>query len=129
MKTALRALILSLCVFTAQADDRRPVAGDAAPVVVVADRDGNWLDVAQPGNKVQVVTFWASWCAPCRKELPMLEGIQRVAKDNVRVVAVNIEERAKFRALAKALESMTLTLAHDQNKQASSAYGVKGIPH
>ena len=47
-------------------------------------------------GKVYVVELWATWCAPCRKELPMLEGIQRVAKDRVRVVAVNIEERAKF---------------------------------
>ena len=121
--------ILLLCAVTAHAADSRPGAGDAAPAPLGLDRDGNALEVAQGGNKVQVVTFWATWCAPCRAELPKLEGIQRVAKDRVRVVAVNIEERAKFRTIAKTLESLTLTVAHDYNKVASSAYGVDGIPH
>src|SRR5258705_7514961 len=108
---ALRAFILSilfLCACVAQGADRRPGAGDAAPVALGLDRDGNAIEVAKDGSKVHVVTFWATWRAPCRKELPMLEGIQRVAKDRVRVVAVNIEERAKFRTIAKTLESLTL---------------------
>jgi thiol-disulfide isomerase/thioredoxin len=106
-----------------------PRAGDSAPTALGLDRDGNAVDLAQGAGKVQVVTFWATWCAPCRKELPMLEGIQRVARDRVRVVAVNIEERGKFRTIAKTLDGMTLTIAHDFNKVASSPYGVDGIPH
>lgn len=60
----------------------------------------------------------------------MLEGIQRVAgKDRVRVVAVNIEDRDRFRQVAKALAKLSVTFTHDDRKRASDAYGVHGIPH
>ena len=38
-------------------------------------------------GKVLVVTFWASWCGPCRAELPILENLQRAAKGSVQVIA------------------------------------------
>ena len=106
-----------------------PGAGDVAPVSLGVDRDGNPVDLGQAKDRVQIVTFWATWCGPCQKELPILEGIQRVAKDRVRVVAVNIEDRAKFRKVASTLKSLTLTVAHDDRADAREAYGVHGIPH
>ena len=123
------ALVLASFLLGSALAGERPGAGDVAPKSLVLDREGNAVDLSHGIGKVQVVTFWATWCGPCLKELPMLEGIQRVAKDRVRVIAVNIEDRAKFRAVARSLgENLTLTLAHDFNK-ASTVYGVEGIPH
>ncbi|HUP98796.1 MAG TPA: TlpA disulfide reductase family protein [Usitatibacter sp.] len=105
-------------------------AGDVPPASLGVTRDGDAVETRQFAGKVLIVTFWASWCGPCRKELPLLEGVQRVAgKDRVQVVAVNIEERDQFRRVARALESLTLTVTHDYNKASAAAYGVKGIPH
>ena len=93
--------------------------------------DGKPVELAEGAGKVQVVTFWATWCAPCLKEIPVLEGLQRTVKDRLRVVAVNIEDRAQYRKALRAFENskFTITLAHDYNKASSTAYGVKGIPH
>ena len=107
-----------------------PQAGDTPPAKLGLGNDGNDVMVAQSAGKVTVVTFWASWCGPCMKELPMLEAIQRTAKDQVQVVAVNIEEREKYRRVSRAISSaLTLKLAHDYDGQARDAFGVKGIPH
>ena len=105
--------------------------GDKARPQLGVTLDGTTVDLAEGAGKVQVVTFWATWCAPCLKEIPVLEGLQRTVKDRLRVVAVNIEDRAQFRKALRAFENskFTLTLAHDYNKASSTAYGVKGIPH
>jgi thiol-disulfide isomerase/thioredoxin len=94
-------------------------------------REGEPVEPKQFAGKVLIVTFWASWCGPCLQELPKLEGIQRAAgKDNIQVVAVNIEDRDQFRRLHSQLSSsFKVLLTHDYNKASREAYGVKGIPH
>ena len=68
--------------------------GDVPPPFLGTNLDGDEITTSNFAGKILIVTFWASWCGPCQKELPMLEGIQRVAgKDKVQVVAINIEDR------------------------------------
>ncbi len=112
------------------AEAARLVPGDTPPPSLGTNLDGDDVGTGRYAGKVLVVTFWASWCAPCRKELPMLEGIQQAAgKDKVQVVAINIEDRDVYRKLARRLNSLTLSLNHDTGKKSSEAYGVHGIPH
>jgi thiol-disulfide isomerase/thioredoxin len=104
--------------------------GDTPPPSLGTNLEGDDVDTGRYAGKVLVVTFWASWCAPCRKELPMLEGIQQAAgKDKVQVVAINIEDRDVYRKLARRLGSLNLSVNHDTGKRSSEAYGVNGIPH
>jgi thiol-disulfide isomerase/thioredoxin len=111
------------------ADEPQPGAGEVAPQPLGVTRGGDAVEAAQFKGKVLVVTFWASWCAPCLRELPMLEGLQRTVPDRLQVVAVNIEERDQFRRVYAKLPALTLKVSHDANKGAANAYGVKGIPH
>jgi thiol-disulfide isomerase/thioredoxin len=77
-----------------------------------------------------VVSFWATWCPYCLKELPILEGIQKTAgKERTQVIMVNTESREVFRKSARIMKDLSLLLAHDSDKRASEAYGVAGIPH
>jgi thiol-disulfide isomerase/thioredoxin len=126
---AIAAFTVGILAAGAALAGERPGPGDVPPKWLGLDRDGAAVEISPQAGKVQIVTFWASWCGPCKKELPMLEGIQRVAKDRVRVVAVNIEDRNQFRRLAKGLESLTLTITNDPGKAAYADYGVDGIPH
>ena len=103
--------------------------GDTPPALLGYLRDGTKIETTQFAGKVLVITFWASWCGPCKAELPMLEGLQNAAKGNVQVVAINIEERDQFRAIVRALSSLNLKLTHDYNKVSHDAFGVHGIPH
>ena len=103
--------------------------GAPAPVPLGLAADGSVVRIGQSRGMVTVVTFWATWCAPCRRELPLLEGLQRAAWGRVQVIAVNIDERERFRAMARELSSLALKVTHDVDNRVRQAYGVKGIPH
>lgn len=104
-------------------------AGDVAPDIVGHDREGQPVTISSYGGRVVVLSFWASWCGPCRKELPILEGIQRTAKDRVQVLAINIESEDVYRKIAPQMASLAITVASDSGKQSQAEYGVNGIPH
>jgi thiol-disulfide isomerase/thioredoxin len=124
------AATLFVLMAVAQPASAQPRIGDLAPVALGKTLDGTSVMVSDNQGKVMAVTFWASWCAPCKAELPVLEGLQRVAgSDRIRVVAVNMEDAVMFRRVARSLSQLQLTLTHDSNSEISAAYGVRGIPH
>ena len=107
-----------------------PKTGDAAPDYVAIDLEGRPISLETYRGKVVVISFWASWCPPCRKELPILEAIQEKAGGHLmQVIAVNTESLDTFRKLARALGQFEILLAHDAGKKNSELYGVAGIPH
>lgn len=92
--------------------------------------DGKKVLLSEHAGKVVVVSFWATWCPYCLKELPILNGMQKLAgKEQMHVVAVNTEERAVFRKVVRALDKLDLSFAYDPDERAREAYKVKGIPH
>jgi thiol-disulfide isomerase/thioredoxin len=119
-------VLLSLAAGASAAPD----VGDTPPDYIGKTVDGDAVHLSQHAGKVVVVSFWATWCPYCLKELPILNGIQKVAgKEQMHVVAVNTEERAVFRKVARALSTLDLHLTNDPDASAQKAYGVKGIPH
>jgi peroxiredoxin len=121
------ALLLCLCNMPAHA---MPSLGDKAPEFVGRTYDGQAIALSAYAGKVVVLSFWASWCVPCRKELPILEGIQQTAgKERVQVIAINIESLDIFRRIARKMTSLQMLVASDTDEEAQKAYGVSGIPH
>jgi len=104
--------------------------GEAVPDVVLGvTQAGASVRVSDHAGKVVVVSFWASWCAPCRKELAILEGLQLEGKGKLQVIAVNIEDRELFKKAAGLLGEMHVLLVNDRNERSQKAYDVKAIPH
>ena len=108
-----------------------PKTGDVPPALLGKDREGEVVDLAQHRGKVVVVTFWASWCGPCRRELPMLGKVQEVVgREHLEVIAVNFKEpRRDFNAVIRANKDLDLTYVHDERGIVSDRYGVTALPN
>jgi peroxiredoxin len=111
-----------------------PEVGVEAPDFTVRDYvSGETVRLASQRGKVAVVTFWATWCAPCRNELPNLEKLQEyLGKDKITILAVNFkdddpETRARLRRDAKQA-GWKLHLVLDPGERIASAYGISTIP-
>ena len=104
--------------------------GEIPPDHLGRDRKGNDVNISDHHGKVVVVTFWASWCGYCRRELPVLENLQKVAgKDRVEVIAVNYkDDKDVYRAILRKLKDLQLTMVRDGSGDVGKAYGVEGIP-
>jgi len=126
--------LLALCwALAAQAADRAgPAVGDVPPDFKSRDAVTHQpIRLSEQAGKVVVLTFWATWCAPCRKELPILENLQaKVGKDKLIVFAVPYEVPPQtFDALVKIFRSWHVTLLEDRNGSIAQKYRITGIPH
>jgi len=122
--------LLSLSLGMAGAAQAAPGAGDRAPRDFGVTLAGEAVTLEKYPGKVVVVSFWATWCAYCLKELPALEALQQVAAvHGLEVVAVNTESRLEFRKIERQLRSLTFKMTYDPDKKSASSYGVSGIPH
>lgn len=131
-----RLLLACLCLspaalLTAGELPSLPAIGELPPQLLGKNRDGDLVDLANYRNKVTIVTFWASWCGPCRRELPVLDHFQDVVgRDALEVIAINFKEpREDFRAVVRANKSINLTYVHDMHGRVSNQYGVNSLPH
>lgn len=121
------SLLLAMCPALVLSE---PVVGDMPPDVELGVTSAG--KAVKPGDylgRVVVVTFWASWCGPCRKELPILESVQEQGKGQIQVIAVNIEDPSVFRKAARVLKDQQMQLTNDRHGVGQRAYRVKAIPH
>ena len=122
--------VIVAAVLLAQGAAAGVEVGDIPPPRLGTDRNGDRVDVAKMSGKVVVVTFWATWCPPCRKELPILEAIHNsVGEDRLEVIAVNIEDRRTYRGARRRLKDYRMTLVNDHRGFLQRQYGVESLPH
>jgi thiol-disulfide isomerase/thioredoxin len=103
--------------------------GQATPPLSLPLHDGGTWRLDQQRGKVVVLNFWASWCEPCRAEMPTLELLaERHAKAGLEVVAVNFRETDG--ALKRFLDQqpVSLPVARDSDGAAAKAWGVRVFP-
>lgn len=124
-------LLYAVTVVSPAFADEGLSVGDRAPDEIGTDADGDGITFADLRGKVVIVTFWASWCAPCRAELPILENLQRAAGDErLRVVAVNFkEDRKLYRRMLRDFRGAAIAMVHDERGWLSGEYGVRSLPH
>lgn len=105
--------------------------GDIPPDVLGTDRHDNDVHVSAFRGKVVVVSFWASWCTYCLKELPVLEKIQQViGKSRIEVIAVNIDrDRGDYLAMRRQLKNFQFTMTRDDRQTISNLYGANALPY
>lgn len=129
---SLVALLLCLAFSSASAAKApQPQIGDVPPADLGKEFGGDVIDLGNYRGKVVIVTFWASWCGPCRKELPVLAHFQdTVGRDALEVIAVNYKEsRRDFLGLLRANRDLQLTWVLDERGRISDRYGVESLPN
>lgn len=135
---ASRAALAALCMLAlaacgeAAADAWRPVAvGEPAPDYAAATLGGDSVRVGpDAGAPLTLVNVWATWCGPCRDELPELEAIHRAyGGRGLRVVGVSVDhDDAGAVADFARTEGVTFTIAHDPDGRVRDTFMSLGVP-
>ncbi|MBX6751780.1 MAG: TlpA family protein disulfide reductase [Micromonosporaceae bacterium] len=101
-----------------------------APDLVGSTLDGSRFDLTDYRGSVVVINVWASWCAPCRTELPLLAGAARTwSADGVVVVGLNVRDSAEAaQALLDEAEATNLITVADPTGAVAVSWGVRGVP-
>lgn len=103
----------------------------SAPNFTLLDMDDVQLSLEQYRGKVVLLNFWASWCPPCRREMPSMERLHLSLKgEDFAVLAVNqMEDADHVFAYTGELEvDPTFTILFDKDSKVSHSFGVKGLP-
>lgn len=128
---AMTALLSVAMLATAAEPRKQPAVGEYPPDALGKDRDGTEQTVGMHRGKVVIVTFWASWCVPCRRELPVLGKFQKViGKEHLEIIAINVKEpRSDYNAVVHGNKDIALTWVHDVSGATSARYGVEALPN
>ncbi len=120
------AIVALLASTTAFAEVK---SGAHAPDFEKATLTGQKLKLSALRGKVVLVDFWASWCEPCKKELPLLNKLAaKLRPQGIEIVAINIDDdRARAEAFVKE-HGLTLTVVADIDKSIVGKYEPPKMP-
>ncbi len=99
------------------------------PDFQLADRDGKMRSLKDWSGKSLIVNFWATWCAPCRREIPLLETLQaQYGPDGFQVIGIAADYRDKVLAYAEQIGiSYPLLIGEQEALDAATAFGVDAV--
>ncbi len=136
MRVKIIMLILLAWAHVAQADPMsefgvlQPKVRMLAPDFSLQDLDGKLHRLSAYRGKLVVLHFWATWCAPCRYEIPILHALgERLAGENILLLSVNVDRghREGVQSFARTLGQGFHTLL-DADGDVRTAYAVRALP-
>lgn len=103
--------------------------GKVAPDFTLVDRQGRTWTLSQLKGQVVFVNFWATWCPPCREEMPAMQRLfAMLPKEKFAMLAVlQNDDPARADAFAAKL-GITVPILFDQDKKVGPLYGLTGVP-
>jgi peroxiredoxin len=105
--------------------------GDKVPAFTGRDLDGQKLDLRSLRGEVVLLNVWATWCFPCRREMPALEQLHRDwSGSGLRIVAVSIDAANAGRDIREfvAEHGLTFDIVHDPGQDVTRAFRTIGVP-
>lgn len=104
----------------------------AAPDFTVYDANGNGVKLSDFIGKPLVLNFWASWCGPCKSEMPEFDEVYKELGDNVQFMMVNMTDGSRETQEAAsgyiAENGYSFPVFYDTDMEAAITYGVNAIP-
>jgi len=108
-----------------------PRVGHVAPDFVLTTLDGREVRLSDYRGHVVFLNFWATWCGPCKVEMPAMERLYReYRRQGFAILAVSTDEEgaAVTRPFRDSL-GLSFTIAHDPDAVVMRLYGVRSLPH
>jgi peroxiredoxin len=104
--------------------------GKTAPVFELKDLDGKKVSLSDFKGKVILLNFWATWCAPCKAEMPSLENLYRSFREKgLVVIGISVDNSEKTVQSFVKEKAITFPILLDKGKEVSfDDYGVIGLP-
>lgn len=128
LQKTLALLLMLVALAACSAPSGPPEAGRRLPDATTQTLSGELVNLAgEPGQAVWV-SFWASWCAPCREEWPGINAATRDLGPAVRIVAVAVNESPETVAAFVADNPADFTVALDPKGELAAQFGVTGFP-
>ena len=111
-RRAVLFVLLALAAVTAGRAEAPPAVGGAAPPLVVPQLDGRLFDLAAQRGQVVIVNFWATWCSPCRAEMPRLDAFyRRYHARGLQLLGVSVDERSDLGTVQSLMKSFAYPAA------------------
>jgi len=123
------ALLLALAMPLACAQELRPWRGGASPPLALQDLEGRAHRIEDYRGKVVLVNFWATWCDPCRAEMPAMNKLRAsLAGRPFAVLAVNLaESESRIRRFMEQVP-LDFTVLLDRDSGAAKAWKARVLP-
>ncbi len=118
-----------LLIFTASGLASSSLEGQVAPDFVLKSATGENLRLSEFRGDVVMINFWATWCGPCRQEMPLLDDLYgRYQRVGFSLLGVNIDDDSR-RAMKMVQElGISFPVLFDENKEVSKLYAVEAMP-
>jgi thiol-disulfide isomerase/thioredoxin len=102
---------------------------ETLPAFTLADRDGVARSLADWPDRPLIVNFWATWCAPCRREIPLLMQLRRDwAADGVEVIGIAVDFREDVLRYASEMKiDYPLLIGEQEGLDAAAAFGLEPV--
>ena len=97
--------------------------------IIFQDREGNQLDLNLINtDEIYILNFWATWCAPCREEMPSLDKLQ--TNDGIFIFPINLEEKnlENTDKFYKDLNIVNLNTYFDEGLKLVKVFALRGVP-
>ncbi|MCH8306810.1 MAG: TlpA family protein disulfide reductase [Proteobacteria bacterium] len=129
MMKGLRIILLVLSIFMGSSLASSGLTGQTAPDFVLRSSTGENLRLSEYRGDVVMINFWATWCGPCRQEMPLLDELYgRYQRVGFSLLGVNIDDDSR-RAMAMVKElGVRFPVLFDEEKKVSKLYEVEAMP-
>jgi thiol-disulfide isomerase/thioredoxin len=125
---AMLAPLTAALIVALPASGAGPASGPA-PQFTLDSRSGAKISLSQYKGQVVMLNFWASWCGPCRQEMPLLENIyKKYNKMGFTLIGVNVEPDSKAAEGFLKETPVSFPVIYDKDSTVSKAYDVSGMP-
>ena len=137
MKLINYLIILSLLLFSSTFAKEKPPFKNILSLdkpkthkeIIFQDRDGSIINLKKiNSDKIYILNFWATWCAPCKEEMPSLDKLH--AKDGIFVFPINLEDKnlKKTDKFYDDLNITNLNIYFDEGLKLTKAFFIRGVP-